>query len=540
MLPYLTFREATGKTASLANLARRVRAMPVEGWLVVGSRLLRDESAQQEIVQALPPDVRKRIERHAGQRVVLFPDRVHALMRAALLYAPDGPCPESFGPFATDIALALLEADAFDDHTHQSAAPQRMLDFVVQSFLRGEARRGNVPPLDVGRAHRLFVELPDEMTDVAEVAHADIPGTFEREAGMPLRRHVAIRAGISTRFMTVDTSKEGYVINAAYLGSTKATDQEVRRVLEELGSDVATLRAATQRLPNKGRVGLHDSRPFPAHTLARLTSDVYVPTDPDSLLVRLVGDGLWWRMRMAFRDRGSDFQAAVGRAFERYVTELSEAAIDAEMAKVIPEFEYRSGDLGPDLIVVDDRATLVIEASAERPMVANTILAGDAESFQRDLLAIVQRRVRDQLAPKTLKIASGEIQIPRDPQTTIAPILLLIDGFPRGPVLNDWIRDAGRAEGLGAGRTTDLVILEAAEWEALCGAAETHGLAPSELIARWLNTTPDAELLEVIAATFDEIPLPKYTADAFERATAMWIDELGVVPPPDITDPGRT
>jgi hypothetical protein len=40
MLTYLSFREANGKTPSLAHLARRVRKLSLEGWIVVLSQLL--------------------------------------------------------------------------------------------------------------------------------------------------------------------------------------------------------------------------------------------------------------------------------------------------------------------------------------------------------------------------------------------------------------------------------------------------------------------------------------------------------------------
>ena len=49
------------------------------------------------------------------------------------------------------------------------------------------------------------------------------------------------------------------------------------------------------------------------------------------------------------------------------------------------------------------------------------------------------------------------------------------------------------------------------------------GSRPSTGTATWKRNAGDADLLEVPAARYEEIPVPAYSQSAFERATEAWI-----------------
>jgi hypothetical protein len=524
MLTYLSFHEATGKTPSLANLARRVRKLSLEGWIVVVSQLLYrladdHEATQTAIANSLPRDVRRRIDRYVGRRVLVSTERLHATLRAAFLYAPQGSVPESLD------SVSEHEADVFDVSGALTPTAASMAKFANQTFLRAAGRERGVPMLEIGRAHRLFRELAGERAALTEVARARLHESFESYSGMSLERELAIRGAICTRFMTVDTTRESLSIRPDYFQSTAIEADEAARVLRSLSTDIATATSQVQALHKAGADAFYDPRPFSSSPLIEIESDCFVPVDPAMLLVRLVGDGIWWRLRMAFRGRGDIFNAAVGRLFETYVTELAQATIRLPDTTVIPEFEYAKGALGPDLCIVSATAVVVLEVSAERPLVAETILAASPESFHCDLEAIIVKRVTQQLAPKARMIVSGAIPVDDASGKPVIPVLVLIDGIPRGPGLNDEIRSVARQAGLGSGAIQDLIVLSATEWEALCGLAEHHGVQPAEFLRAWKDEAADADLLEVIHAHYDEIPIPQYTRDAFERASTGWIEQ---------------
>ena len=129
-------------------------------------------------------------------------------------------------------------------------------------------------------------------------------------------------------------------------------------------------------------------------------------------------------------------------------------------------------------------------------------------------------------------LASGEI--PRPPgaeNKLILPVLVLIDGFPQGPVLNDWIVRAGRAEGLGADGILDLVVLGAAEWEALCGVVEARHVSPAAVIVAWKRAATDADFLDVLDSQFGGSLVPSYLARSSDRAFEQWSRELGMSMP---------
>ena len=128
-------------------------------------------------------------------------------------------------------------------------------------------------------------------------------------------------------------------------------------------------------------------------------------------------------------------------------------------------------------------------------------------------------------------LASGEIPRPAgDEAKPILPVLVLIDGFPQGPVLNEAIVKAGREEGLGVDGVHDLVVLGAAEWEALCGVVESRRVSPSEAIVAWKRRATDADFLDVLDGQFGGSLVPNYVERAADRAFEQWSTELGMSP----------
>jgi hypothetical protein len=310
--------------------------------------------------------------------------------------------------------------------------------------------------------------------------------------------------------------------------------EDARRVLRELSTPVDALREATRELRSSDAFELFDPRPFASCPLIEISEDVFVPSDPAMMLVRLIGDGIWWRMRLGYRaqrDGNAVFQAAVGRLFETYLNELTSEAFGSTVG-VFGEAEYRCGALGLDLTIACPEALLAIEAGVQRPHVESMFLAAAPGAFERSVEDIIIPRVRGQLARKARMLASGEIPRPPGGQNKpILPVLVLIDGFPQGPVLNNWIVRAGRAEGLGADGILDLLVLGAAEWEALCGVVEARHVSPAAVIVAWKRAATDADFLDVLDSQFGGSLVPSYVARSSDRAFEQWCSELGMSMP---------
>ena len=421
VVSYVTFQEATGKTASVANLARRVRKLNLETWLLVCSQLLLQDAldhatTQQQVVNSLPRDVQRRIMRFEGKRILLFPQRLHGVMRAALLYAHRGAPPDNLADHAEDVAMAILEADAFDLDAHRGRPGEaRIRLLVISKILRLEGRRRSLPRLDVGRTHRLFVELPGELSGVEEVAHAQLRETFEADAGMTLLRHIAIRFALYARLSNVDFEHEPMLIAPAYFEETAIDVEDARRVLRELSIPMDALREATREAKRSDAFELFDPRPFASRPLIEIHEDAFVPTDPAMMLVRLIGDGIWWRMRLGYRaqrDGNAVFQAAIGRLFETYLNELTSEALGSTVG-VFGEAEYGRGALGLDLTIACPEALLAVEAGVQRPHVESMFLAAAPGAFERSVENIIVPRVRGAAGAE-----STNARLRRDPSAT--------------------------------------------------------------------------------------------------------------------------
>jgi hypothetical protein len=388
---------------------------------------------------------------------------------------------------------------------------------------------------------RLFVELPQERGDPVGVAQA-----FEDSTGLTVDRYLAICCAMLSRWMTSDHRADAWPLTYSYFQNTRVTEDEYDVVVNALAASPDELRRMFERERDAGRRGLFDLAPLAKRPLCRLDNDAIVPLDPPLLLERLIGDGVYWRLKSIFDHRAESdrFGAAVGDWLETHLREVAHETLDHGPVRVFDEAPYDTPDgpaKGPDLALWQAPLVTLVEIGATRCDYGRTILAGDLDAYRADIerVFVAEGGRARQLDKKVRALRDGRLafqDVPAD--AAVLPLVVLLEGFPIVPLPADVPSAVRDARLLQQADVNPLVVMSAAEFEALCALVATEGFRVGELIFAWQATTPVQPFWAWASPFGTEALRPEGIERRGLAAFETWTRELGL---PEIeTSGGRS
>lgn len=261
----------------------------------------------------------------------------------------------------------------------------------------------------------------------------------------------------------------------------------------------------------------------------------FVPVDFQALGERLVGDGLYWRLRPLTDPGRSAFGATVGRMLEEHLYEVIRdvypAPAPGETDRLFRERRYRvSSDPadGPDLVLFDDPAVMLCEVGANSINVRDTLHRGSVSSLDADINEVLVPRAK-QLHRKIEHIRGGALTYEREitSATRIEPVVCFLDGFPMAPNVRQRIDSAINASGyLNLPNVGRLSILGAEDFEVACGAVERYGHCMTDLLSGHAanDQFKDWTLGDYVRYRTGELPITALLAREYQRVTTSFMD----------------
>jgi hypothetical protein len=504
---YITYAEVFGAAPTRADVEDFVRGTSLDDWLQTVGKLSRDlfdprvpnKAVDRLLASGLPGDARERAEKLIDVgRPLAFDTRLGTLARVAFCHAERRPA-DAFGggqAGAERMVRALLAvADIFDPGDLFSGSDAERRDQFSSLMLRrlsAKTRAALVPAFV--RYWRLFIDLPAQDPSLL-VAGENPDEKLRTITGMGIRRYLALCFGVYTRWMTWTLERNpAWAIDQTYWSKTTISEDEFLAGIGTLAASPDEFQKEFEADAAAGFETIDDLRPIALHPLCEITSGKVLPLDAEALGPRLLGDGLFWRLKplpSASEAEKSAYNATIGHLVEAHCLELAKSVYPEQTGKpeLFGEVAY-GGELGPDLVVIEDGSCVFVEVSAERVNVRDTLFRGSLGAYENDIEAIVVDRVRRQLDRKISDARAGDLRFGTNPPSnlgTIHPVLCLIDGFPLAPTLRERVDAALAQAGLlqheDVGR---LSIISVEEFEALMGEVE-RGASLSGLLAAWAN-----------------------------------------------------
>ena len=528
------FRQIAGAPTSKKVFSRILRSHGLEDWLQTIGKLSRewanlrpgDPTFDLQLASALTAHRQGALSKikNEGARFV-SPSSLNTLAREALLQSPELP-PHSWANGLGDFAWALIgTVDLFEDDL-----PPDPEVGIMSLLLRRIARPS--PPLrsTLVRTHRLFIDLPQRFP---ELVAFDLAERSRQLAGIDLGRYVALCMTFYIRFDQAKTPDQ-WILSSDYYERTSVTADEFKRLVGTLASTPQAFRAAYKREFEQGFSGIDDHRPLVVTPLCEIRPGAFIPIDFPSLGDRLIGDGVFWRLRPVNEDEKTAYGATVGRLLERHLWEIARGvypvSTQPQYERLFREHKFHGFD-GPDVTVFDDEALMICEIGVSQVNVRETLHRGSLEAFDQDVKDVVLPRVQ-QLRKKIDAIRDNSFRYPGrtvDPLMRIEPVVCLLDGFPIAPLLRRRLDAAIDASGLLAlpnvGRAA---ILSADEFELACATVEAGKASFTGLLA---DHAADPELSEwpfrdLVRKVTGEQPWTRLVQAQYDQAVTRVVREV--------------
>ena len=549
--PHVGMAQISGTPVSEARFRSLLARHTIEDWLqTIGkmSRALDDlppGSGQLdcEIAAYLGPLTKRALRVIDEEGRFVSQGALNTVAREALFWGADGE-PVGFDDQGRrEIAWALLGAvDLFEDQQPVVGVPESEAHAVLASLmLRRIARpyghlRNRIP-----RTHRLFVDLPNAHPELA--AGFDFDARSRELCGVEIARYLAICFTFHSRFGTANLRDPSQWILALdyYLAASSVSEDEFRSVIGTVSATPDELLADYEHEIGEGFSGIDDHRPLVRRPICEVRPSAFVPIDFEALGERLLGDGIYWRLKPVKDPDRSDFGAVVGKMLEEHLYEVIRDVCPAPAPpgpdRLFREKRYRVSAGGvsspvdsPDIVLFDDQAVMVCEIGANPVNVRDTIHRGSIASFDADVQNVLIPRVQ-QLHRKIDDIRRGALTYDREitSSTRIEPVVCLLDGFPLAPFVRERIDSAIAASGyLDLPYVGRLSILGAEDIEVACGAIETRGHSMTDLLAGHAadDNVKDWPLSDYVRKLTGELPITSLLTREFDRVTAAITDEI--------------
>jgi hypothetical protein len=554
MLPRITpsmgMKQVRGVPVSEADFRNKVQRHTTEDWLqTLGkmSRALDDHPPasghlDQDLARYLGPHSRRALDLVAAGSRFVFQAALNTLAREALFWGADG-LPVGFTDQGRrEIAWALLGAvDLFDDKEPLEGLSTEKRDSILASLLlRRIARPYSHLRNRIPRTHRLFIDLP--ATHAATIGF-DFDKRCRELCGVGIARYLAICFTFYTRFGTADLRDPGQWIlsHDYYRTASSVSESEFKSVIGTVSATPDELRAEYENEIRDGLSGIDDHRPLVRRPICEVRPGAFVPIDFHALGERLVGDGVYWRLRPLTEPERSAFGAAVGRMLEEHLynvlRDVCPEPATSEPDRLFRERRYRvrvghasNPADGPDLVLFEDEAVMVCEVGANPINVRDTLHRGSVSSLDADIQEVLIPRA-EQLHRKIEHMRSGLLAYERqiDAATRIEPAVCFLDGFPMAPIVRERIDSAIDTSGyLKLPKVGRLSILGAEDFEVACGAVEKHGHRMTDLLAGHEASAQfrDWTLADYVRDRTGELPITDLLAREFQRVTTAFTDVI--------------
>ena len=532
----LGFREITGAPASDAALRAVIGRHPLEDWLQTIGKLSREAAR----LPSGDPTPDRALAHELGP---LSAAALHAIDRGGRFVHPSSlntcRARQSFtrpqviragGERAScgDLARGLLSVNDLFEDADPEVDPER----VVESLL---LRRIARPPLQlrntIPRTYRLFVDLPARFPELSD--GFDLDARAQAIAGMSLARYIAITFTFFIRFDQAKVPDE-WVLTSSYYPTTSVSADEFERAVRTVSATPAEWRAMYAAESREGRRGADDHRPIVVRPICEIRPGAFIPVDFAVLGERMVGDGVYWRLRPIDDAGKTRYGSTVGKLLEQHLYEVARAVYpdNAEDDRLFRERGYGHGLHGPDRVVVDEDAVMICEVGATGVNVRETLQRGSLEALDHDIREVLIPRA-EQLHRKIEDIRAGTLTYPghQIADKRIQPVVCLLDGFPIAPLLRRRIDSALAAAGLleqaDVGR---LSVVSAEEFELACATVELGGRSMTQLLEGHSRHQELASwpLRDFIRKLVGELPMSRLISAEFERAVEAIVQEVGI------------
>jgi hypothetical protein len=529
------FRQLTGSGATEGALRSVLARHPLEDWLqTIGkinkehARLPPDDAAfDRSLASELGPNARAALSKIdiEGARCV-SPSSLNTLAREALFASPEVPT-RSWPTGLGDFARALLSViDLFDvPRPHAVDAEE-----TVMSLLLTRAARPS-PPLrsTLVRTYRLFVDLPSRCP---ELLSCSLDERSQELFGMDVARYLALCMTFFVRFDQASRPDE-WILSTNYYPSTSISADEFNRAVRSVSATPEEFRTTFQKEFDAGYSGLDDDRPFILRPICEVRPGAFIPIDFGALGDRLIGDGVYWRLRPTDQQGKTEYGATIGRLLERHLWEVARSiypvASKPEDEHLFLESKFHGFD-GPDITVFDDNALMICEIGVDQVNVRDTIHRGSLPAFDRDVTEVVLPRIA-QLRRKIDAIRSGAFRYLRhvDPSARIVPMICLLDGFPIAPLLRARLDSAISDSGLlNLDNITRVAIVSADEFELACATVEQGRATMTQLLEGHASdpTTREWPFRDYVRKITGEQPWTRFSDSQFQNAVANVVTEV--------------
>jgi len=313
------------------------------------------------------------------------------------------------------------------------------------------------PLLDIARIKLMFVYYHENFNLNDTVDFVELDHYFKAATGLTIEKYLHIGFGFIVRLMefrNLDSllpDDKNFIIfqPKAYFNNTNISKDEVTKMfnflslsVEEVGSliDIQTKREIA-----------YDFLDFLSHPFIELNNGGIIPVSFYYAVERFTA-GIYWIILDHLSQTGQETEKQKFMRYNGFLFEQLVADIAKELFNRIPddaksfyadEIYIRDGTevKTSDVMLVTKNDIVLLEATAARISAKRTIVDGQEEAFFDDCEKIIFKKAKE--LDRCIKdLRNGKVTISGktiDGNKHIYPLIVVIEGFPQFPVINEFL-----------------------------------------------------------------------------------------------------
>jgi len=461
MITYLTASEVLRIEPNEAELQDEVSGLPLEGLIRACSFLLHvlheghrfGIDPQLHAIDAFVPaplqrDIR---EWYAKGYVLIYPDQLLGLMRLGILHCRS----EEQTPLTLEQQRAFFRAllRYGDHHTADFVSAGDDLGNAAANALRGLALPHNTQANVISRAYAIWVQYLADPEIEKSPYWMDLRTEFQHVTGGhdPFTHIVAGFSvwGHGDLHPIGDPAalQEWEFDPKAWLRTVR-NKPEMLRALDAFAGTRDDLAAAFRAMPTPPRYHLLAMRPFRRFPVYRRRDGLLVMISHEFLLNAL-NDGIYWVLHDHIRDvhgeaQRSRFTQFYAWLFEKFVLDFTRSAMTGDAHRVYGEADATPSTAAADVAVWRGTAWGLIEVTKSAIRYDETLLTGDLKAIRSDIARFATKARQGRDAADRLRDGAVRYEghdSPEDRALPIRRVVVLADGLPRFPLLNEITRE---------------------------------------------------------------------------------------------------
>lgn len=246
----------------------------------------------------------------------------------------------------------------------------------------------------VQRSIECYLNIASQKDRFQAKEYVDIADLFYKSTGVNIRTYLFFMTAINASFFPSGNVRE-------FIWTNKMVN-DVHKYVQYLGIEIDEIRKLFQMTT----ISIEEFREnFEESTLHRWDFNyfrkkpiirqgrIFYPLDSQFVLENM-WDGLYWRIIDGLSpEEANKFRIFIGRIFELYCHDLLvNAESSLRKARYIPEFQYKYAKnnlLSPDGFIQYRNDLIVFDYKAKRLNMQTTLVAGDIDSFERDISQLI-------------------------------------------------------------------------------------------------------------------------------------------------------